>query len=348
MVVFGFATTCSLVAVLVLLSGNMIRQVDAFIVRQSSFPRHHALTVSNRKRTARPQLTPLQVAPSLMTDASGIVESISGFNLGDASAIATATVPPALDTSMLLIVGVAALTTVFLTIMVPVLSSADDEATTTTPAASNGDFEKQEKDYDGIHEKKERTISKDSSRHRRVGVHREKRRQETGTMGRRGTLTTLVGGAMSFAASDMILGQVGNVLVGSSGGGIAASTVYGARWNGLFSRIATAGAQHGETAGAIASPELVAWISKTPAALLNPELRAWIAAQRAFGKSRALASSLGGAAAVVEEGMAAAAAARTAVAATAAAAVTTKQKKSDTKDDGESTAEFNTTTSTLR
>ena len=148
--------------------------------------------------------------------------------------------------------------------------------------------------------------------------------EESGTMGRRGTLTTLVGGAVSFAASDVLLGRLLDV-----GSGMA-STVYGARWNGLYSRIAQATTTYGQEA-AVVSPELLAFISKSSAALTNPELRAWIAAQRAFNKSRALAAVAG--AAIADEGIVAAAVTRTA-AATATAIAASVASDSTTVDDG--------------
>lgn len=127
-------------------------------------------------------------------------------------------------------------------------------------------------------------------------------------MDRRGTLLTLASGAASLAASDMLLGTAGKLLGGAAGG--VSSSVYEARWFSLFRRVA----QHRkEYEAAAASPELLAWISRTPAAFANPELRAWVAANRAFNKSRQVAM----AAAALEEGMAsaglvaAAAAART-------------------------------------
>lgn len=137
-------------------------------------------------------------------------------------------------------------------------------------------------------------------------------------VGRRGTLMSLLGGVMTFAASDVLLGAAGNVF---SGGAITTSGIYGARWNALYQRLATYMAKH---EGAVASPELLSWISKSPQALAYPELRAWMAAQRAFSKSRQAMR----AAAVVEEGLAA-------VGAVAAAAVVTKQKVDTNSESGE-------------
>jgi len=149
-------------------------------------------------------------------------------------------------------------------------------------------------------------------------------------VGRRGTLMTLLGGAMSFAASDALLGVAGNVL---SGGKVAmtSSGIYGARWSGLYQRLASLTAKH---EAVVASPELLSWISKSPAALANPELRAWMAAQRAFSKSRQVLR----AAAVLEEGLAAAGA-------VAAAAVVTKPSAdvtSESDDDDLETSVANT------
>lgn len=123
-----------------------------------------------------------------------------------------------------------------------------------------------------------------------------------GAVDRRGTLMTLVGGAVSFAASDMLLGAITSSIGGGGtlvvGGQAVTSSVYGARWNGLFQRIAAMTTKH-EAAAAV-SPELVRWVARSPAAFANPELRAWVAAQRALGKSRQLM----GAAAGLEEGLA--------------------------------------------
>lgn len=126
-------------------------------------------------------------------------------------------------------------------------------------------------------------------------------------VGRRGTLMTLLGGAMSFAASDALLGAAGGVLNGGKAA-LTSSGIYAARWNALYQRLAAYTAKH---EAAVASPELLAWISKSPAAIANPELRAWMAAQGAFSKSRQVLR----ASAVLEEGLAAFGAAAVAVAA---------------------------------
>lgn len=114
-------------------------------------------------------------------------------------------------------------------------------------------------------------------------------------MGRRGTLMTIATGAASLAASDMLLGTAGKLLSGVAGG--VSSFVYDARWLSLFQRVAQHRKEYEATA---ASPELLAWISRTPAAFSNPELRAWVAANRAFNKSRQVAM----AAIALEEGVA--------------------------------------------
>lgn len=131
-------------------------------------------------------------------------------------------------------------------------------------------------------------------------------------VGRRGTLMTLLGGAMSLAASDALLGAAGGILNGGSAA-IGTSSVYGIQWHGLYQRMAALTAKH---EAAVASPELLSWISKSPAIVGNPQLRAWVAAQRVFSKSRQVMAVTAG----LEEGIAAAGA-------VAAAAVATKKRQ---------------------
>ena len=128
-------------------------------------------------------------------------------------------------------------------------------------------------------------------------------------MGRRGTIASLIGGAATLAVSDALLGSAGQLLSGSSP---SFSSIYGARWNALYQRVATQIGKHGSKA--VASPELAAWIAKSPAAWFNPELRAWLAAQRAFSMSRQIV----GAAALLEEGIVTAAGATLSAAAAVA------------------------------
>jgi len=159
------------------------------------------------------------------------------------------------------------------------------------------------------------------------------RRRNVGAVDRRDTLATLVRGAVTFAASDVLLGAATGVLGGESAA--LSSSVYGARWNGLYRRIAALAAKH-EAAAAV-SPDLISWIARSPAAFANPELRAWVAAQRAFAKSRQVAA----AAAALEEGL-------TAAGAVAAAAFATKKEpgtKGDASNDDYNAVEPTTTVS---
>mgnify|MGYP000514458963 CR=1 FL=1 len=141
------------------------------------------------------------------------------------------------------------------------------------------------------------------------------------TMDRRDTIFSLAGTGVSFAVSDIILGKLGAVVGSRSVAGKASTAVtrltsmYSAKWNQLYQRVAAQIGKHGSKA--VATPELAAWIAKSPAALAHPELRAWLAAQKAFTKV-----------AVMEEGMSLAATA----AAAAAAAVAGRTRKNDSQE----------------
>jgi hypothetical protein len=290
---------------------STIQEVDAFASVAPSCSSRHATPLrgsSYHDRRTDTKHSSLHTSPLDIATSSGIVESTSAFTLGDTFDVG------GLDGGV--IFG-AVQTAVALTVAQVLLVDA-----TTTRTNDEGVTKEDAKD---------KAVASPSTSFS-LASRRVVRpfRPDAGVVGRRSTLTTLIGGAIGFAASDMILGAAGNLLIdvgGGVGGGTVATTtttakvsssVYGVQWNALFRRIATASAKH---EAAIASPELVSWISKSPAALANPELRAWIAAQRAFQKGRQAAAL----AAVVleEEGMAATA---TRVVASAAAAVASKQK----------------------
>lgn len=132
-------------------------------------------------------------------------------------------------------------------------------------------------------------------------------------VGRRGTLMTLLGGAVSFAAGDLALnaavkatGVAGNAIVTAGGG--------------LYERVLAFGNKY--RGAAIASEELTAWIA-TQKVALTPEIRSWLAAQKRLqlvrktamataaatrAKTTTRAAVVGGGGGVVEEGVLAAAA----------------------------------------
>jgi hypothetical protein len=274
-------------------------------------------TTTTTKYSSLHAITSLNVATS-----SGIVSV--GFTLGDT----TLAVAPALSLDAgVLILGCVVLTVAVVCTVAQVLLVDHDKAQT------SGE--------DTIKAVKEKMAMLSSSFSTQQRFRSSSPRHNDGLVGRRGTLTKLIGGAIGFAASDMILGSAGKILLGVGGGGTtttttaaimssSSSSVYGAQWNALFQRIAAASAKHGEAA-AIASPELVAWISKSPAVLANPELRAWIAAQHAFRKGRQVVALT--AAVVVEEGGMAAATATVATRAVATAATAVAKKQNyDTED----------------
>ena len=130
-------------------------------------------------------------------------------------------------------------------------------------------------------------------------------------VGRRGTLLTLAGSALSFAVGDLVL----NAAVTAAGGAVAAGS-------GMYERVLAFGNRYKGT-GAIASEELMAWVSAQKVAA-TPEIRAWLAAQRRLQMFRKTAVAATAAATrtraavatggVVEEGMLARAAAATAAA----------------------------------
>ncbi|KAG7374110.1 helicase domain protein [Nitzschia inconspicua] len=134
-------------------------------------------------------------------------------------------------------------------------------------------------------------------------------------MDRRGTIMTLVGGAASLVAGDVLLGAAGRSGSAASIGSSAVSiSPYDGKWNALYQRLQAFKAKRGVTA----SPDLIEFVAKSRAAVTNPELRAWVAAQRAMLKS---AQVIG-----LEEGLVAAAA--------VAAAATTKKKTEQADADG--------------
>lgn len=147
------------------------------------------------------------------------------------------------------------------------------------------------------------TPQTDTSNNRQIGV------------GRRGTLMTLLGGAVSFAAGDLAL----NAAVKATG--VAGNAVVTAG-GGLYERVLAFGNKY--RGAAIASEELTAWIA-TQKVALTPEIRSWLAAQkrlqlvrktamataaasRAKTTTRAAVIGGGGGGGVVEEGILAAAA----------------------------------------
>jgi hypothetical protein len=146
------------------------------------------------------------------------------------------------------------------------------------------------------------TPQTDTSNNRQIGV------------GRRGTLMTLLGGAVSFAAGDLALNAAVKVT------GVAGNAVVTAG-GGLYERVLAFGNKY--RGAAIASEELTAWTA-TQKVALTPEIRSWLAAQKRLqlvrktamataaasrAKTTARAAVIrGGGGGVVEEGILAAAA----------------------------------------
>lgn len=136
--------------------------------------------------------------------------------------------------------------------------------------------------------------------------------KNTPDVGRRGTLTTLLGTAASFAMGDVVL----NAATKATG---AASSAVVSAGSGLYERVLAFGKARG--GAAIASEELTTWIASQGVAA-TPEITAWLAAQRKLqlvrkstmaataalsrAKTTKRAAAAGGS--VLEEGMLAAAA----------------------------------------
>jgi hypothetical protein len=146
------------------------------------------------------------------------------------------------------------------------------------------------------------TPQTDTSNNRQIGV------------GRRGTLMTLLGGAVSFAAGDLALYAAAVKATGVAGNAVVTAG------GGLYERVLAFGNKY--RGAAIASEELTAWIA-TQKVALTPEIRSWLAAQKRLqlvrktamataaasrAKTTTRAAVIGGGGGVVEEGILAAAA----------------------------------------
>ncbi|KAL3927587.1 MAG: hypothetical protein SGARI_005280 [Bacillariaceae sp.] len=130
---------------------------------------------------------------------------------------------------------------------------------------------------------------------------------------------TLMGGAASFVASDMLLGTVGDFLGSNPVVRSAFGGVFDAKWSAMFKRLGKYKAVHGETV--LASPSMLRWAS-TSSAATQPEFQAWLAAQRAMTTAATVAEEVS-----VSEGISIGFAA-----AAAAKAVASKDKLEDDLD----------------
>lgn len=103
-------------------------------------------------------------------------------------------------------------------------------------------------------------------------------------IGRRGILKSILGGAISMAAGELLIDAATTAIGGSSG---AIATAFRKL---DFQRVLRFGTKY-EASGGIASEELMSWVASQKSSAAYPEVRAWLAAQKKLQSLRTFAST---------------------------------------------------------